>query len=208
MKKLLLLLMAIFHCALFYAQKGSAFLTPVALSSFQVKTVDKVILLKWSLEESTDWKSFDIERSEDGIHFKKVGSKLAISKSNLADYDFVDATPGKNTLLRYRLKLIPKEGSASYSEFREVKVEEAQIVVRLKQNPVRSNIELEIIGETAKQAAVTVVSQAGHQVSSQTYRLTAGANKLLIPAQAMGQGMYQLLVEAGQDRKVISFIKE
>jgi hypothetical protein len=52
------------------------------------------------------------------------------------------------------------------------------------------------------------VSQAGQQVASQTFRLTTGANHLSVSAQTMLQGLYQLVVEAGNERKVISFIKE
>ena len=180
----------------------------ISIPSFQAQPVDRVIVLKWSLEQSEEYKSFDIERSDDGINFTKIGSKLAISKSSNADYDFVDATPKRNVLLRYRIKLISKDGFFTYSDFKETKAADPALTVRLKQNPVRNNIEVELNALAAKQVSVTIVSQAGQQMASQTFRLSSGTNQLSVSSQSLLQGLYQLVVEAGSERKIISFIKE
>lgn len=209
MKKCMLVLMAFFLLTRLGAQEDSVAAVPVdSVAFFQVQAIDKVILLKWSVAQSEDYKSFDIERADDGVHFFKVGSKLAISKGENEAYDFVDATPKRNIDLRYRLKLISKDGFATYSTFRETKMLVEQLSVRLKQNPVRSTIDLELEAATAKQATVAVVSQAGQQVTLQTFRLTTGTNQLSLSTQSMLQGIYQLVVEAGTDRKIVSFIKE
>jgi hypothetical protein len=210
MKNYLLLAMASFLFTRTFAQEDTttAAISLASLPLFQVQPVDKVVLLKWAVEYSEDFKCFEIERADKGDNFIKVGSKLAITKSSNSDYDFVDATPKRNVPLRYRLKLISKDGFVTYSSFKEVKVVDVQMVARLKQNPVRSTIDVELNSATTKQASVTIVSQSGQQVASQTFRLTTGVNQLSISAQLLLQGFYQLVVEAGNDRKVISFIKE
>jgi len=209
MKKCLLILLAFLLFARSFAQEDSAAAVPAALLAFfQVQAIDKVVLVRWSVEQSEDFKSFDIERAEDGLHFVKIGSKLAISKSTNEDYDFVDATPRKNTGLRYRLKLISKDGVVSYSDFRETKMPVDQFAVRLKQNPVRNSIEIEISSFAAREASVTIVSQGGQQVASQTVRLSTGSNQLSLSTQSLLQGIYRLVVDAGTERKTLSFIKE
>jgi hypothetical protein len=209
MKKCMLTWMVFFLFAGSYAQEDSTLVLPSAsLAFFQVQAVDKVVLLKWSVEQTEDLKSFDIERAEDGLHFNKIGSKLAISKSANQDYDFVDATPKKNTGLRYRLKLISKDGFVSYSDFKETKMQVEQLVVRLKQNPVRSSIDIEVNASAAQEASVAIVSQAGQQVASQTVRLSTGANQLSLSTQSLLQGIYRLVVDTGSERKTLSFIKE
>jgi hypothetical protein len=176
---------------------------------FEVMAVDKVVLLKWTLAYSEDLKGFDIERAESGDNnFIKVGSKLAISKGSDAQYDFVDATPKRNVALRYRLKLIAQNGSVSYSDFRETRLPDALFTVRLKQNPVRNNLELELVTTTARQATVVVIANSGQQVATQIFRLVEGANQFSLPASSFPPGMYQLAVEAGVERKTIPFIKE
>lgn len=209
MKKCLFILMEIILFAKMYAQDDSTTVLPsTAVAFFQVQAVDKVVLLKWSVEQSEEFKCFDIERADDGLHFIKIGSKLAISKSANEDYDFVDATPKQNISLRYRLKLISKDGFASYSDFRETKMLTDQLAVRLKQNPVRHSIDFEVNSFSAREATVVIVSQAGQQISSQPVRLTTGLNQLSFSTQTLLSGIYRLVVDAGTERKTISFIKE
>lgn len=209
MKKCLLFLIAVLLVTALQAQEDSI-AAPIqkSLLSFRVESVEKVVLLKWAIEEGWQYKSFDIERTDDGVTFTKVGSRLGISRNSEGGYDFVDATPRRNISLRYRLKFISTDGHIAYSDSKETKVTDAPWSVRLKQNPVRSGIELEIEASAAKQATVVVVSNAGQQVASQTFRLTAGKNGLSLSSQGMLQGLYQLIVEVGNERKTISIIKE
>lgn len=210
MKKLLLFLVATVALIQSYAQADTAVVASpsAALSFFHVQAVDKVVLLKWSVEQTDEYKSFDIERAEGGSEFLKVGSKLAISRSTNADYDFVDATPKQNTPLRYRLKLISKDGSISYSHLQETTIAGPQLMVRLKQNPVRGNVELELNAPLAKKAIVAIVSANGQPLLSQPLRLSAGLNTLSLPAQAYLPGVYRLAIVAGDEQKTILFIKE
>lgn len=210
MKNCLFLLLAICFFTAGQAQPDSTdtLAAPPAFD-LEVQAVDKVVLLKWTLAYSEDLKGFDIERAENGENnFVKVGSKLAISKGSDATYDFVDATPKRNVALRYRLKLIAQNGSISYSDFRETRLAEVSFSVRLKQNPIRENLEMEVVTTAAKQASIIVISTGGLQVAAQTFRLTEGANQLSLPAGMFPKGMYQLAVEAGNERKSLPFIKE
>lgn len=209
MMKCLLFLIALILFTASHAQEDSvATSTQNSLLSFRVEPVEKVVLLKWAIEEGWEYKSFDIERTDDGVNYIKVGSRLGISKNSEGKYDFVDATPRRNITLHYRLKFISTDGHITYSESKETKVADAPWSVRLKQNPVRNNIELEVEASAAIKATVVVVSNAGQQVASQTFRLSAGKNGLSLSSQGMLQGLYQLIVEVGNERKTISIIKE
>ncbi|HET7898695.1 MAG TPA: hypothetical protein VFL47_13520, partial [Flavisolibacter sp.] len=185
MKKSMVLLLAIFLFARTYAQQDSSTPVSTAIVSFQVQPVDKVVLLKWTVDQPDEYKAFDIERSDNGIDFIKVGSKLAISKNSNADYDFVDATPKANTGLRYRLKIISLNGVESYSELKEAKVGESLVTVLLKQNPVRNSIDFAITAAGGNQASVAVFSQSGQQLAVQTFRLSTGVNQLSLSAQSL-----------------------
>ena len=209
MKRCLLFLVAVAVGTVLHAQEDSTNpSSSKAILYFQVQSVDNVVVLKWAVEDAGDFKSFEVERSDDGIHYLKVGSKLSISKNSSSEYDFVDATPKRNALLQYRLKLISKDGYASFSMAKDTRTEPAPFLVRLKQNPVKNNIDLDVDALAEKQATIAVVSHAGQQMSVQTLKLTAGRNQLTLPAQALQQGLYQLVMEVGTERKVISFIKD
>lgn len=209
MKNCLVLLLAFLLCTQTQAQEDSAVtVSPKSLLSFQVQAIENVVLLKWVIEEGWEYKSFEVERADDGINFVKVGSRLGLSKNNEGGFDFVDATPKKNAPLQYRLKLIATNGLIAYSENREAKLVVTSWTVRLKQNPVRNDIELEIEAGSDRQASVAVVSNAGQQFITQTFRLSPGTNRLTVSTTGMQQGLYQLIVQKGSDRKTISFIKE
>ncbi|HEV7329550.1 MAG TPA: T9SS type A sorting domain-containing protein [Flavisolibacter sp.] len=209
MKDCFLLLLALSFFVTGLAQSDSIENVPATPPvDFEVRAVDKVVLLKWSVTYSDELKGFDIERADNNENFVKVGSKLAISKGSDADYDFVDATPKRNMLLRYRLKLIAQNGSYSYSDFKETRLPDETFAVRIKQNPVREKLELELVTTTAKQAVVVVIANSGQQMATQTFRLSEGANQLSIPSGSFPQGMYQMVVEAANERKTIPFIKE
>ena len=83
-----------------------------------------------------------------------------------------------------------------------------QLAVRLKQNPVRNAIDLEVNSFSARDVTVVIVSQAGQQISSQPVRLATGLNQLSFSTQTLLRGIYRLVVDAGTERKTISFIKE
>ncbi|NTS41178.1 T9SS type A sorting domain-containing protein [Flavisolibacter sp. BT320] len=209
MKNYFFLFLALLFFIPGFAQPDTTETLPLAeMVTFNAKAVDKVVVLKWSVPYSEEFKSFDIERAEDEGEFVKVGSKLAITKSSDAEYDFVDATPRRNHLLRYRLKLIAQNGSVSYSGLQETRLPDETFTVRLKQNPVRDKVELELVTTTANQAAVVVIANSGQQMAAQNYRLSAGINQIMLPASLFPQGLYQLAIEASNQRKTISFIKE
>jgi len=208
MKRSLLLLTAIILFATSYGQPDSAENRFKTVLYFQAQPLDKVVLLKWAVEQTGEYKAFDIERSENGSDFIKVGSRLAITKDNNSDYDFVDATPRRNVGLRYRIKLIYLNGTESFSELKEARVAESPINVLMKQNPVRSSIDLAVKALNFDQAVITIVSQVGQSVATHTVRLTNGVNHFTFPASSLLQGLYQMIVEAGGERKIISFIKE
>ena len=208
MKRLLLLLTAIILFAASYGQQDSVENRTNTLLYFQAQPVDKVVLLKWAVEQADDIKAFDVERSENGTEFKKVGSRLAISRNANSEYDFVDATPKRNTGLQYRIKLIYLNGTENFSELKETKVAESPLTVLLKQNPVRTAIDLVVKAMNGDQATLTIVSQVGQPVASHSIRLSAGVNHLTFPVPSLPQGLYQMVVEVGGERKIISFIKE
>lgn len=188
--------------------QGTATVLPLQLLRFDAKAVNKVVQLQWTVAQNEEVKSFEIERAEDGVHFEKVGSRLSINKAGNSDYDFVDATPKKGIGLLYRIKLIGKDGSSVYSDLKMVRVEEGQLALRLKQNPVQGSAALELTSAVAGKATITVVSSSGQKLFSQSINLVTGVNEFSFPTQAYAKGVYRLLIEAGNERKTISFLKE
>jgi len=67
---------------------------PVELSAFVAVKEDKETLLTWNTISEVNNERFDIERSSDGVNFRKIGEQKGSGNSNaLVSYNFVDTDP-------------------------------------------------------------------------------------------------------------------
>jgi hypothetical protein len=90
---------------------------PAILSFFQGKLVEtNSVNLSWTTTHEYNSSSFEIERSENGISWFKIGSVKSIGGERIVtNYSYSDRQPrpGKNL---YRLKQIDQDGKHTYSE--------------------------------------------------------------------------------------------
>ena len=93
-----------------------AILTPVELISFTADAQEQTVQLVWetALEINNDY--FEVQRSVDGINFKKIGE--VAGNGNTVDvirYEFVDQMP-MSGISYYQLKQVDFDGAHEYSD--------------------------------------------------------------------------------------------
>ena len=91
---------------------------PVTLIGFNVSKQEQTALLKWETASEINSDHFDIQRSSDGKNWGALGVVAASGdKVTESRYSFIDQTPfnGENF---YRLKMVDKDGTFSYSRIR------------------------------------------------------------------------------------------
>ena len=181
---------------------------PLQIMRFEVKVINKNVQLIWSVSSNEDAKSFEIERADEGNDYKKVGSKLSLGRHGIASYEFVDALPKRNISLSYRIKIVGKDGSWVVSDLQQVKIEELAFKCRLKQNPVRNALEIEILSPEAGELKASVYNNYGQKIATESVKVAAGSNQLMLTPQNLQAGIHRLVMEMGNERKVISFVKE
>ena len=217
-KNMLMKKTAIFLCTLFIIlsktfSQGDSIQTlqppmPLQVSAIDAKVISKSVQLVWSVTSNEDAKNFEVERADDGGDFKKIGGKLSLGRPGTESYEFVDALPKQNISFAYRIKIIAKDGSYVYSDLRSVKINDEIIRCKLKQNPVRNTIDVEVISAEAGNIQLSVYTSYGHKVITETAKLSAGINNLSLSPQNLVSGIHRLVLETGSERKVISFVKE
>lgn len=93
-------------------------LLPVKLTQFDVYTKGNMIQLNWTTASELNNKSFDIERSTDGINWVKIGTvpsqSLNGNSNTKLNYSFVDHYPADD-INYYRLKQTDFDGQYEYS---------------------------------------------------------------------------------------------
>jgi hypothetical protein len=145
---------------------------PVTLVSFDAREEGTTASLSWATSEETNSDRFDVERSQNGKVWSKIGSVKSNQESSTAKYySFVDATPagGKNF---YRLKMVDLDETFTYSQIKEASFASNAF---LSPNPIRGDETLKItLTDWSKVKQIQVINAAGKIVFAATNALSAG----------------------------------
>jgi len=116
-------------------------LLPVTITDFTAQKNNESVLLRWYATYETNFKQYEIERSENGTSFYKTGS---VQGRNLANYSFTDHDlPSANTVY-YRLKMIDIDGKFSYSKIIPVRINENFSNALVYPDPTRGKLAIRL----------------------------------------------------------------
>ncbi len=123
----------------------SGVVLPVQMKNYDIRKVnnDKV-LNYWSTATETNALLFNVQRSENARTFKTFGKVLAKGNSN--HYEFTDVLNTNNlpSTLYYRLQIIDKDGSISYSSIKSISLNEFyNKPINLYPNPAKDIVHIE-----------------------------------------------------------------
>src|SRR5829696_8144053 len=134
MKKYFTLLLISFSIA---TEPLIAQLDMVFISDFSSISNNSVNHLRWTILKNHGVKSFDVEKSTNGIDFKTVAVLNATEKFNTENYIYSDSITSGDIIM-YRLKILSKTQHVSYSKM---------VLVKSK---MPSNYDIKIIGTPVK----------------------------------------------------------
>ncbi len=184
---------------------------PVKLLSFMGSLKNNETYLTWITENELNNDYFNIEKSEDGIRFSKVGTVAGNGSTTATHYyDFTDKTFTNAIVVYYRLKIVDFDGKSSYSKI---------IIVRLKgtndnsfsvfPNPFEGNLKiaLNIREETIIQCRI--LSFDGKEVVNRKVAVQKGANVIVLKdLEKITTGTYILEIDTGTEKLIQKIIKK
>jgi len=145
---------------------------PVTLVSFKAVSEGPIALLSWSTATETNSDRFDVERSQNGKKWEKIGSIKSNHESALQRfYDYKDAKPldGQNL---YRLKMVDLDETFAYSHIENVNFATTAFIYP---NPVRNSENLNLnLTDWSKVKMVKVLNAQGKTVFEASNALTTG----------------------------------
>ena len=134
---------------------------PLRLLNFRAAPTHKKeglvsVLLNWESVSEVNVSHFNVQRSEDGVTFETIGM---VSAKGGSSYSLVDLTPSpfpreRGTRLYYRLEVVDKNGALSYSEVKELTIDNGGLII--SPNPAKDYIS--IIGGSFKEVRISDVS--------------------------------------------------
>jgi len=150
--------------------------------------------LNWSATSETNLSRYEVERSDDGKTFYKIGEKSALNNNQLSSYDFNDPQ-SVNGNIYYRLKMFDNKGLYKYSNIIVVS-RFLNFEVRSLQNPFKDIVSTDIILPADGDATLYLFDSYGRLLKSKNQKMYRGLNNAMIgDLGVLGSGLYTLSVE-------------
>ncbi len=161
--------------------------------------------LKWvSLKENGN-KTFEIQRSVNGINFVTIGQVSGqINSKNEKTYQYNDAAPPDYCF--YRLRMVSTAGKYSYSDI--IKINRGNnIKTRILSSNITNQLSLLINGQYKENFAIKIIDNSGRSVKTQVATINSGENLIHVNTGSLPEGMYYLILSGDNYKKTFPFLK-
>jgi uncharacterized lipoprotein YddW (UPF0748 family) len=144
--------------------------------------------LQWTTANEVNIEKFEIQRSVDGVNFIAVQNVAA----GLQRYMVTDKFSTNSGTLYYRLKVMEKDGSHTYSAIRTINLNDTKTAIKVFPTIVAAGQQMQLIIPKANgQKSIRWLSTDGKQVAVTVVQFANGMAKMLVPATVMS-GSYWL----------------
>ncbi len=175
---------------------------PLSLLSFQAKAsgIGHQINLNWKTANERSFSHFDIESSQDGQHFTKVGSVSAKGNASGTENTYHYSFSANGAAVAYvRLKSVDQDGSSSYSSVIAVSFNKSASL-SLSPNPVVNQLHLD--SESA--GTLGIYTTAGKLVKQ--FSVAKGANSFNVAT--LGAGVYLAKLSTASGTQSTKLVKK
>src|SRR5829696_228036 len=154
---------------------GSATPLPVKLVSFRGSLNKNTVQLQWLVAENETAKSFEVQKSTNGVNFSSVAVLSANTKAGDATYSFSETTTSEK--LMYRLKMYDVDSKAEYSKTLVFNTTAAsQKSLQVLTNPVKEKLIISFSNEVTENAQINIYDHMGRIMQKQSLSVSQGIN--------------------------------
>ena len=170
---------------------------PVELITFTGNQVNNTILMKWKTASELNNKKFEIEESQDGQRFLKIGEMQGNGNtSTQQDYSF-EVKKTRTGVSYYRLKQIDFDGQFEYSKVISVNFKgENRNIGEIYPTPSKSGlVNLDYFSQNHDEIRVSLFDLTGKLVVNQILLISRGNNNLSFDFSDFNAGIYIVKIE-------------
>jgi hypothetical protein len=181
---------------------------PLTLTSVKAYQKNKDIAVEWTVENESNMKQYEVERSDDGNHFSKAGTVKA-NNNAATNYSWTDVNPG-NGLNYYRIKSIDINDKIEYSKI--VKVQNSKNInqdIMIFPNPIiNKTVNLLFISQPKGMYYIRITDQLGKPVLIKQLIRNNESDSETIPLDSnLSHGIYHIeIIKPGGEKKIIKMI--
>jgi len=183
---------------------------PVKLVSFNGAATVAGVQLKWQSENEQRLQNFVVEKRIGTKFFEAIGRQPAGQSEQVTTaYQFLDTSASVGLTNDYRLKLINRDGSISYSNVIQIVTAAApELSVSIAPNPVGNSLQLRVHTTTSQTLQMKVTGMSGQLWTFEKVTVEGHPSVVSLPGvAALPKGAYWLHVQAGKQQKAIPFLK-
>ena len=181
---------------------------PIKLSAFSGNMSNGNVHLDWSVTENETGDYFEVEKSDNGSKFIKAATVPVTNVYGTANYS-TSLVADAGNVNYYRLKVINKDGSTSYSKVLSFRNQDgSNAKLKVLQNPIVNGLSFNYQTEANGVYQVSLVSANGLRVLSTPMNLQKGTNLVSLNVNSsLPNGIYILEVAKGTERSIVKIIK-
>lgn len=180
---------------------------PVHLVSFKGSLTDNKIRLSWVTENEEKFSHYEIQRSTNGVDFYKIGIQKSNAGRSKNEYSYIDKTLNeelvidngqnrKNAKLYYRLKMIDKDATFSYSTIVCISYSFYSKQINISPNPATNYITIQLSEKNPYSTTITMYNAKGIEVLNKQINILNGSVSCFIGN--LPSGMYTLKCQIGK----------
>ena len=166
---------------------------PVTLTGVKAYKQNNGVLVEWTAQQESNIDSYDVERSQTGQQFIKLGNVKAKGNSSaLINYHLFDPAPFSGINF-YRIKII-EAGYATYSQVLKVNIGDgSKNLITIYPNPVKNNTIAVQLNLQKGSYTLTLTNKLGQQIVNKVIEHAGGiAYETIEPSNILTPGIYQL----------------
>jgi len=179
---------------------SSSITLPIKLLSFEANKNGDKVDLKWVTAVEINNDHFNLERSQDGIHFESIQELPGAGNSNYnITYNATDNAPLFGNSI-YRIKQTDFDGKFTYSEMRYINNQNSNPVktfsiTDIGPNPFSSKVQLTVSESLSGPTTIQLSDMTGRVVYSNTSAVEEGKNTIVVSdLPELPAGNYLLMV--------------
>ena len=164
---------------------------PVELLTFSSNPEGGCIHLKWEVAREENFEGYEIQRSQDGNTFYKVGW---VEGTGGLWYDYLDANLQFGEPYYYRLKMQDQDGSYRYSPIRTAQLSPTSLYenyqLSISPNPAQHELVVKMSSPRAERCLLEISNENGQSIFRHSLGIHAGENQVLINVSDFPKGAY------------------
>ena len=179
-----------------FTTKNAKQIVPATFLAFKAQKADgNTVALTWNIGTEINCVSYEIEKSFDNENFKSIGSIDAKGGTVSKDlhYSFIDNQPYLAGYNYYRIKVIDKDGTVTYSAIAKVSFDARIKTVNIYPNPAHNETTVQINDVTGKKL-ITINDLSGKIVYSTEVYQTSTEQTFKLSLSNLTKGMYFIKV--------------